>query len=479
MNNSSIRVRFAPSPTGVMHLGNVRAALINYLFAKQKNGTFILRIEDTDEQRNVDPRANKIMADLSWLHLEFDEGPGRAEKYGPYYQSERTEIYKTHLEILKTKNLVYRCFCTQEELERKRQRQLALKLPPKYDRTCLNLPKEKIEENLAKNMPFIWRFKLDSTKKVNFFDLGHKNMSFDLSHFSDFALTRQDGSFTFMFANFVDDMVMKISHIFRGEDHLTNTAGQVALYEAFNAPIPVFWHLPIIINHEGKKLSKRDFGFSLDDLKNSGFIPEAICNYLAIIGGSFKKEIMNLEGLSKELNFEEIASTSKIRYDLEKLRWVNHSWLKLLDIKELAVRTRPFIENRFASAKNLTEDQLESLLKFVHSELFTLVEAADRLAFYFERPKITQDIKENLEKLNISEFKDIIKAELKSGSINNPQLFINNLQATCKQKNLASKSNLYGILRISLMGIENGPSIKDLISMLGTQEATERILSIL
>ena len=465
IKNSSIRVRFAPSPTGVMHLGNVRAALINYLFAKQKDGTFILRIEDTDEQRNVDPRANKIMADLAWLKLMFDEGPGKNEKYGPYYQSERSDIYKTHLDILKEKNLVYRCFCTQEELEKKRQRQLALKFPPKYDRACLNLPQSAIDERLAKNMPFIWRFKL-----ANFLDLGHKNMSFDLSHFSDFALTRQDGSFTFMFANFVDDMVMKISHIFRGEDHLTNTAGQVALYEAFNAQVPTFWHLPIIINEEGKKLSKRDFGFSLDDLRNSGFLEEAICNYLAIIGGSFKKEIMNLEELSKELNFEEIASTSKIRYDVEKLRWVNHSWIKLLSLQDLTKRARPFIENKFEKAKSLSDSQLETLLKFVHIELFTLEDSTKMLSFYFEKPEINSEL---LKQHNLENYKNIIKLALEAGYTSDAQKFMDFVQSECKKNNLAGK-DIYAILRLALMGVENGPSIKDLINMLGAQEAQAR-----
>ena len=306
MNIGHVRVRFAPSPTGFMHLGNVRAALVNYLFARQKNGTFILRIEDTDQQRNVDPEGRQIIADLNWLNLTYQEGPLVGGPYAPYYQSERTPLYQEHLELLKKQARVYRCFCTAEELEKKRQRQLALKMPPRYDRACLKLSAQEIEKNLAEHKPFIWRFKL-SDQIIQVTDLARGTITYDLKHFSDFPLTRQDGSFTFIFANFVDDLTMKISHIFRGEDHLSNTGVQAALYEAFSAPLPLFWHLPIMSNAEGKKLSKRDFGFSLNDLRTAGFLPEAIDNYLAIIGGgTFTQEIMSLEELAKNLDFSKM-----------------------------------------------------------------------------------------------------------------------------------------------------------------------------
>ncbi len=473
----SVRVRFAPSPTGMMHLGNVRAALINFLFAKQKNGTFILRLEDTDQQRNVDPNGAKIIQDIHWLKLFYQEGPDIGGPYSPYMQSQRADIYKEHLRVLEHKRLIYRCFCSTELLEKKRKRQLSLKLPPKYDRACLNLSSSEIEKNLQDKVPFIWRFKLQYDHKVSFFDLGHKNMEFDLSNFSDFALTRQDDSFTFMFANFVDDKTMKISHIFRGEDHLTNTAGQVALYEAFEVQIPIFWHLPIICNLDGKKLSKRDFGFSLDDLKNDGYLPEAICNYLAIIGHSYSKEIMDMSQLVENINFDKIASTSKIHYDPEKLRWINHNWIKLCSVQDIAQRCRPFLENSIPQIKNMPDERLADILKYVYQEFVTLKDSINALKFCVERPVIQADSFANYD---FEKFKAILQKILELTSLvePTPEFIITSMQSLCKEQKLSIK-DLFGIVRISLIGVPNGPSVKDLISMIGIQESLERIKLVL
>ena len=201
-----VRVRFAPSPTGMMHLGNVRAALINFLFAHQKSGTFVLRIEDTDAQRMFDPEAQKIIEDLHWLGLSYNEGPHVGGPYAPYYQSARTNLYQEQLAIFEAKKLIYRCFCTEQELEKTRLRQQALKLPPRYDRTCMALTPAEIEHSLAEQTPYIWRFKCDHNLSLTITDFAYGNITFDMSNFSDFAITRQDGSFTFIFANFVDDL---------------------------------------------------------------------------------------------------------------------------------------------------------------------------------------------------------------------------------------------------------------------------------
>ena len=294
-------------------------------------------------------------------------------------------------------------------------------MPPRYDRACLNLNAEKINENLINKIPFIWRFMLEENKIVKFYDLAHKEMTFELKHFSDIPLTRQDGSFTFMFANFVDDMSMEITHVFRGEDHLTNTAGQIALYEAFEIEIPTFWHLPIIGNKDGKKLSKRDFGFSLTDLKNAGFLPEAICNYLAIIGGgSHQKEIMNMEELSNSINFDQLSSTGMVRYDTEKLKWINHQWISHFDLNKLTNLVKHFLYNKYPQAKNLTQEELTKLISIIQKELITLDEVSKALDFYFEEPMINI---EELNKYNYANYKDFLKTlffELKD-KLKNPQ----------------------------------------------------------
>ena len=467
---SIIRVRFAPSPTGFMHLGNVRAALLNFLFARQKEGTFILRIEDTDQQRLIDPEGLQIMNDLAWLHIEYDEGPRKGGKDAPYYQSERSAIYTHYLEICKEKNQVYRCFCTAEELERKRQRQLALKQPPRYDRACLALSATEIAERLAEHVPFIWRFKLNYDESVTFYDLAHKMMHFDLKHFSDAPLTRQDGSFTFMFANFVDDMVMKITHVFRGEDHLTNTAVQVAMYHAFNVEIPVFWHLPIIGNAEGKKLSKRDFGFSLTDLRNGGFLPEALVNYLAIIGHSVTEEIMDMNKLIHLFNFEHLSSTGQIRYDLEKLRWVNHQWIMHYDTAELAQLVRPFLLEEDPAFESISDAELIRVLRAVQPELITLKDAGKRLQFILRQPEIDPGL---LAQYKVDHYRSFFKSALKSLPTD-PHEAASRIQSLCKEQGIPLKDS-FSLLRIALTGIPQGPSMKDLLGMLPADEVQKRL----
>ncbi len=469
MDTPSIRVRFAPAPTGLMHLGNVRTALMNYLFAQQKKGTFIIRIEDTDTQRNYDPQAKKIIEDLTWLGLDYQEGPGKDGPHAPYFQSQRTALYERHIKVLQEKNDVYRCFCTPEELEKKRQRQIALKLPPRYDRTCLKRPESEITQLLADKVPFIWRVKLDQEKSITIHDLAHGTITFEFKNFSDFPITRADGTITFIFANFVDDMVMQMTHVIRGEDHLTNTANQAALYQMFDAKIPTYWHLPILCNAEGKKLSKRDFGFSLTDLINSGYLPEAIDNYLAIIGGgSFDTEIMSLQELVQKINFDHIHSTGHVRYDVEKLRWLNHKWIAKLAPDDLVTRIMPFLHKAYPQATQLAPATLMALLEIIKTDLLTLADIGTAVGFVFEAPKVDPA-------LITPEYKNVttlVKNHL--DQITTPEEFVATLKKEAKAQNIPL-NQLFWFLRMALIGKEHGPAIHDLIAMIGTQEARARI----
>lgn len=473
-SSKPIRVRFAPSPTGMMHLGNVRAALMNYLFAQQKKGTFILRIEDTDAERNYDPQGIKIIDDLLWLSLDYDEGPIKGGHYEPYFQSKRNDIYKQKLTMLEHKGLVYRCFCTIEELEKKRQRQLALKLPPRYDRTCTKLSQDEIEQKLVHNVPFIWRFKLNPNETITIRDLARGEMVFDFNHFSDFAVTRNDGSFTFMFANFVDDMVMVITHVIRGEDHLTNTAGQAALYKAFNIESPIFWHLPIICNAEGQKLSKRDFGFSLSDLRQTGFLPEAICNYLAIIGGgSFEKEVMNLDELAATIDFDHMKPTGKIRYDVEKLRWLNHKWINNLPNEELIYRCMQFLAPVYPQATQLSSAEISQLITTVKNDLNVLSDISSLIKFYFERPTVDEKtLEQYISVAEMNKVIDLIKSN--SNLLEEPKVFIETIKAQAKQQNIANKP-LFSFIRLALTGSAHGLALHDIINLLGIKETKERL----
>ena len=471
MADKAVRVRFVPSPTGLMHLGNVRAALFNYLFAKQRGGTFVLRIEDTDPQRNFDPGAKCIQADLKWLNIIWNEGADAGGQYAPYFQSKRTQEYQAHLEQLKQAGRVYPCFCTTEELDQKRQRQKALKQPPRYDRTCYNLSEHDRAQKLEQGIAYVYRFAVDHKAQIVIKDLIKGTITFDMKNFSDFPISRANGSFTFMFANCVDDISMKMTHVFRGQDHLSNTAGQASIYQALGVQLPTFWHMPILCNREGKKLSKRDFGFSLDDLRNQGYLPEAINNYLGIVGGSFEQEILSLNAMAKAINFDHRHGASHVKYDVEKLRWINRQWIAHYPDKQLAHLCRPFLERSWPQAKQLDDERLIRLITSVKTDLTTLVDAVDALAFVFGAPKQASTI---LEQHLGPEATQLFKAVAKKSLSQSSGDIVKLLKAEASASELSAK-NLFAGLRIALTGQAKGLSIHGLVDDLGQEEVRERL----
>ncbi len=268
-------------------------------------------------------------------------------------------------------------------------------------------------------------------------------------------------------------MVMKMSHVIRGEDHLTNTANQAALYTMLDVPLPIFWHLPILCNAEGKKLSKRDFGFSLNDLINTGYLPEAIDNYLAIIGGgTFEQEIMSLPEIAQHMNFEHIHSTGHVRYDVEKLRWLNHKWISKLEPQDLMIRALPFLLKTFPQASQLNPGTLCALLQTIKTDLYILSDVSATLSFVFEAPLVDVTL--------LPENHTLIGSVITShiDEITNPDNFMSKIKDDAKKQNIPIK-NLFGFLRLALIGKENGPSIHELIAMLGTLESRNRIEKLL
>ena len=465
----NVRTRFAPSPTGLMHIGNIRTALLNYIFAIKNKGTCVLRIEDTDPKRNFDPGAEKIQQHLSWLNLTFQEGPQSGGSYAPYFQSQRTSIYQEHLDYLKEQDFLYRCFCTAQELETKRQRQIAMKKPPRYDGTCRKLTFEQVQHKLAEKIPFIWRMKVNHSQKISFNDLARNTLNFDLKNFSDFPVTREDGSFTFVFANCVDDIAMNITHVLRGEDHLTNTVSQVVLVQAFGKEVPTFWHLSILCNKTGKKLSKRDQGFSLEHLKTAGFLPEAICNYLGIIGGSFENEIMSLPELIEAYNFDSIHSTSQVRYDLEKLTWINHKWIAQYDLASLTNLCKPYLEKEY-NISQLSHETLQCLVKAVQTDMQTLQDIVKLVKFYFNRPKITkQELSTTIDSVKIDNLISMLTNQHGSW-----EHFSTYLKDEAKKHNISNKE-LFSSIRILLTGNSKGLQIHDLFVCLGQKEFFARL----
>jgi nondiscriminating glutamyl-tRNA synthetase len=481
MAHGTVRVRFAPAPTGMMHLGNIRTALMNALYAKRHNGTFILRIEDTDADRNYDPKAVQISEDLKWLGLHYQEGPLVGGFYGPYFQSERTEIYNQELHALQDTNKIYRCFCTEQELERKRERQRALKLPPRYDRTCLHRSSEEVRNLLAQNTPFVWRLQIDHARIVTIHDLARKTVTFDMQHFSDFPLTRQDGSFTFLFANCVDDIAMKITHVFRGEEHLSNTACQTALYEAFGKPLPVFWHMPLLCNPDGKKLSKRDFGFSLKDLREAGFLPQAILNYLAIIGSSYPNEIMDFDELARTIALDDTQATGKITYDVDKFHWVNRKWIEKLSPEALYDVCLPYfaplIHGHTLPLPHQERTRITNALQVIKPELNTLDQCAGLLDYIFVAP--TDVDKKALEYINEQELKTVATALAPHLDLfEKPAIITDVLKKVAIDAKVPLK-HMYWFIRLAITGRNTGASMHELIAIVGVDEAKKRTLNLI
>lgn len=472
MKNQSIRVRFAPAPTGMMHLGNIRTSLMNYLFARQKNGVFVLRIEDTDSDRNFDPGAVKIQEDLKWLGLTVDEGPCKNEQYGPYLQSERLAIYQKNLEVLINKGFVYQCFCSAELLEQKRIRLQALGKPPRYDRACLALDEIVIQTKLREKIPFIWRFKLNQEKTESINDLAKGSIDFEMKNFSDFPITRNDGSFTFIFANAIDDIAMKISHVFRGEEHITNTACQSQLFKALDSKTPLYWHMPLLCNNQGKKLSKRDFGFSLIDLQKDGFLAEAITNYLAIIGGgNFTKEILSLDELVQIMPFDQLQTSGHIKYDAEKLRWINRKWIQKIEAQDFINRVLPFFKNSFEQTvfDSIDRSILEKFILSIKEDISTLNEAPSCLAYLFDYANRAKSIKQEIQ--TKTTFIEFLKTELPITCVKE---FLEKIKAYCAHQKIHPKE-LYSFIRFCLTGQEKGQGIGDICNLLGVKEINQRL----
>jgi len=319
----SVRVRFAPSPTGALHLGSARTALFNWLFARHNKGKFILRIEDTDQTRSTKEAVKTIFDGMDWLGLDWDEGPNVDGPFGPYYQTERIEIYKKQAEKLLAEGKAYYCFCTPTELEAKRQQAAARKEAPRYDGTCRKLASEEIEKKKNSGIPCVIRFMMPPGERTEVHDLIRGKVEFDNDLLDDFVILKSDGFPTYNFAAVIDDHLMEITHVIRGDDHLSNTPRQVLLYGAFYWSPPAFAHIPMILGADKARLSKRHGAISVIDYKDQGFLPEAMINYIAKLGWGHKdQEIFTRQELIDLFTLEGVGKNPAI-FNLEKLTWLN------------------------------------------------------------------------------------------------------------------------------------------------------------
>ncbi|MGB9619038.1 MAG: glutamate--tRNA ligase, partial [Armatimonadota bacterium] len=382
------RLRFAPSPTGSPHVGNIRTAVFNYLYARHTGGVFILRIEDTDRERYVEGSLEEILMSLRWMGIEWDEGPEVGGDYGPYFQSQRLDLYKKYAEELIEMGRAYRCYCTRQRLENLRKEQEAAKQPLGYDRHCRNLTQEQQDHLLIHNPSPVIRFAMKLEGKTEFDDVVRGRVSFDNALQDDFVIIKSDGFPTYNFANVVDDHLMEITHVIRGEEFISSTPKHVQMYEAFGWTPPVWVSVPLILDEQRRKLSKRsDTQTRFVSYIEDGYLPEAMLNFLATMGWSSgeDRKLYSREELIEKFTLEGI-STSAAVFDLPRLNDLQGEHVRLMSIEELAERIVPFLQKAgYVSAEPSADevDYLRRVTALIHERLVLLKDAPEMVSYFY------------------------------------------------------------------------------------------------
>lgn len=385
---SEVRVRFAPSPTGYLHIGGARTALFNWLFARKMGGKLILRIEDTDTERLKEDSVSQILTSLKWLGLNWDEGPEAGGECGPYYQSERRELYSKYAQQLLDEGKAYYCFCTPADLEVEREKQRAAKQPFRYARTCRDLDPEVAKARAAAGEPYSVRIKIPTEGSITVHDLIHGDVTFNMDQFDDFVIVKSNGMPTYNFAVVVDDHLMGMTHVLRAEEHLSNTPKQLLIYEALGFEPPKFGHMPMILAPDRSKLSKRHGATSVEEFRAQGYLPEAIINYLTLLGWGpgDEREIFTLEETVKLFELEQMSKKAAV-YDTKKLTWMNGQYLSELPLEKILPEAETFfIKDGLVTKEWLAENKeyFAKLVDTVRVRVKTLQEVVDASAYFFK-----------------------------------------------------------------------------------------------
>ena len=469
-----VRTRYAPSPTGFMHIGNLRTAIFEYLLARKYDGSFILRIEDTDQERQVEGAIDFIYKTLELCNITIDEGPNNDKGYGPYIQSERKDIYKKYAEELVEKGKAYYCFCSEEELNAMRERANARHKPFLYDGRCSRLSKEKIAENLANGVPYVIRQKMPKTGVTIVDDIIYGKIKIDNSILDDQILLKSDGFPTYNFANVIDDHLMEITHVIRGKEYLDQTAKYNLLYEAFGWEKPIYAHVAMVLGEDGNKLSKRNGDASFMDLYNSGYLPEAIVNYLSLLGWSptNNQELFTMDELIHNFDEHRISKSSS-QYDVKKLRWFNAQYIKKMEEDKYLAWIKKYFTR---DVSNKSSEWVDKLL-LIYKDHLNYGEEINELTANFFIDSITLDAEEKEFLDSDPVTKDVIatfRKEVDSitdwniDAINNA---INNVKNTLGVKGKL----LYMPIRIKASGFMHGPELADTIYLIGKDTVLERL----
>ncbi len=480
MAETKPRVRFAPSPTGHLHIGGARTALFNYLFARHTGGVFILRVEDTDQERSTSEAVRHIIDGMQWLGLGWDEGPEIGGPHGPYFQTERLDIYREHAERLLGEGKAYRCFCSPEELAAKREAAQKEGRPPKYDQTCRDADPAAASAR-AKNEPCVIRFAMPDAGEIVIDDLIKGEVRFQTGLLDDFVILKSDGLPTYNFAAVVDDYLMKITHVIRGDDHISNTPRQIMLYEAlgFGAP-PLFAHMSMTLGPDGARLSKRHGATAVIDYRTQGYLPDALVNYIAFLGWSpgTTQEIMTREELVKEFTIERMGKSANI-FDYEKLLWINGEYIRMLTVDELAGMVLPYLRDAGYVGENPSPEEMAYITAVVGLEqerLRTLAEVTEVTDFFF-----TDSVNYDEAAWNKIMTQDHIRSYLDNLGMKLKDIepwAAADIEAMMRQ--LAEELGLktaqaFHPLRVAVSGRMQGPGLFEIVEVLGRNRVVKRV----
>jgi nondiscriminating glutamyl-tRNA synthetase len=466
-----MRVRFAPSPTGHLHVGNARTALFNWLLARGQNGTFILRIEDTDAERSTRESELAILGDLRWLGLQWNEGVEAGGDFGPYRQSERLGIYQRHTVQLLSAGKAYYCFCTPETLDAQRKAALAAGLPPKYAGTCRHLTSEEADRRRAAGEPAAVRLRVPEHREVTFNDVVRGPVTFHTDVIGDPILVRSDGIPAYNYAVVIDDALMKVTHVIRGEDHISNTPRQILLYEVFGWAPPAFAHLSLVMGPDHAPLSKRHGATSVAEFRAKGYLPEALVNYLALIGWSpgQNEELLPADELARRFSLESVAHSAGV-FDEDKLAWANRHYLKVIEPDRLVSLAVPFLAERRQIAGDVGADGiswLKAVLPGLASSIDRLPQLADRLETVFSfdaaRTIANEQIAGELADANARAVVRALAADLAASPRLVDREAFRAAAARVKEQTGQKGKALFHPIRIALTGAGEGPELDLLV----------------
>ncbi len=458
------RLRFAPSPTGYLHIGGARTALFNWLYARHTGGSFVLRIEDTDRERSTQQAVEAILDGLRWLGLDWDEGPGVGGPHGPYFQTERLALYHEHAEKLIREGKAYACYCTKEELDVLREQAKAQKVQFIYPGTCREKPYDPSRRHVV-------RFKLPKLPEVTFTDLVKGAITRPASTLQDEVLLRADGVPLYNFGAVVDDITMKVNLVARGDDHVNNTAVQILLYQALGYPVPTFAHLPMILGADKTRLSKRHGATSVTAYREMGYLPQAVVNYLVRLGWSHgDQEIFTLEELVKLFDFKDVGATAGV-FNPDKMLWVNHTWMRQMTPEQLAIAALPYFQA--AGLPAALDAKLVHVVTVAKERARSFGEMAKQFRYFYATPELDPKARQKFLTPETKPVLEAVRAGIAAASLETPSL--EKLFHDIAESRGAAIGKVAQPTRVALTGGTASPGIYAVVQILGKEETLRRL----